>query len=149
MDLTFDDALTVQPQRPIIATVHVAIYSPIEEEDDDLRHWAIWINCGPSEDSVILQIKDNMYGYGFILADPIYARPHDSRRFERSIECGFILIDNLNLVIEAISDHPVRNRALDWNCQKWTIECLELLERRRLMVPLQLWRSRLEPWTGW
>lgn len=111
--------------------LHVAIYRRAEE--GKLRHWAIWLQTFPPEESVILQVTDNMYGYGYCIDDPIYASPFHTEKIESVIYCGSIRQENHDRAVDAILHYPVHNRGTTWNCQSWVLECWDLLVRMGLM----------------
>ncbi|KAJ6111002.1 hypothetical protein N7486_003237 [Penicillium sp. IBT 16267x] len=104
---------------------NVAIYGRAEK--GKLRHWAIWLRAPLPGESIILQITDNMYGYGYRIADPIYTSPFRTEKLERVIDCGSIQQKNHDRAIDAILNYPVHNREITWNCQSWVMECLDML----------------------
>ncbi|KAJ5926003.1 hypothetical protein N7454_007513 [Penicillium verhagenii] len=113
------------PQPHEVTEISVAIYSSPEKGTP--HHWALWLKTIPAEESVILQITDNMYGYGYRLAEPIYTSPFRSQKLESIIECASIHKKDHERAVDAILNYPVHNREPSWNCQSWVLECLDLL----------------------
>ncbi|KAJ5764992.1 hypothetical protein N7520_004551 [Penicillium odoratum] len=107
--------------------LNVAIYRRAGK--GKIRHWAIWLKSYNPEESVILQLTDNMYGYDYRIADPVYSSPVHSGRLESIIGCGSIREEKHQLALDAILNYPVHNRGEAWNCQSWVFDCLDLLDR--------------------
>lgn len=109
--------------------VHVAIYRP--KGTGYLCHWALWLES-PTE-SVIFQLADNMYGYGYIVDDPIETVPWKSNSCQQIVFCGTIPKGRHDHSCNYILNHPIRNGFWNWSCQNWVLECLEELERRQFL----------------
>ncbi|KAJ5649071.1 uncharacterized protein N7484_002794 [Penicillium longicatenatum] len=122
--------------------VKVAVYKPTEK--GKLCHWAIWLTTSQPDESIIFQITDNMYGYGYRLADPIYTNPFHTEKFSSYFHCGSIRQENLDCAVDAIMNYPVHNRMATWNCQSWVLECLDMLARIGAMDCLSQGRHLLE-----
>nr|UPX44862.1 hypothetical protein FAC5L9_25 [Penicillium camemberti] len=98
--------------------LHVAIYRRAEE--GKLRHWAIWLQTFPPEESVILQVTDNMYGYGYCIDDPIYASPFHTEKIESVIYCGSICRENHDRActiegLRGIASHGFWSAGICWS----------------------------------
>lgn len=109
--------------------VYVAIYRP--KEPGYLCHWALWLES--LNESVILQLGDNLYGYGYIVDDPVETFPWKSKKYQDIVFCGTIQKVHHEQSCSDILNHPVHNRRPNWSCQDWCLECLEGLERQQFL----------------